>query len=87
MGCRSHTNQHKNLTLRLHWSGRETWEGTGLRDTKANRATVERIAAAVTAEMKAKTFTRERYLHYFPNGQRSAQIRGELGSRPAARRP
>jgi integrase len=87
MGCHIHINQHNNITLRLHWNGRETWEGTGLPDTKANRATVARIQAAVTAEIKARTFTRERYLHYFPNGQRSAQIRSELGLLTAGSTP
>lgn len=64
-----------NLYLRLWWLGRETWEASGLPDTKGNRARLQRIADAVTAEIRARIFTPERYLYWFPNGRRAPALR------------
>ena len=51
MGCRVKVSRHNTLALRLYWNGREWWEGTGLRDSRAQRDRVERIAAMIDAEI------------------------------------
>src|SRR5262249_54450520 len=63
------------LYLRLWWRGRETWETTGLAKTKANREKLQRIADAVSAEIRARSFGPERYLYWFPEGRRAAEFR------------
>jgi integrase len=70
MACRVVINRHGRLALSLHWRGKRSWEGTGLAHTKANRERLQRIAEAVTAEIRAGHFTPERYGHYFPDGNR-----------------
>ena len=40
MGCRIRVNRHGYLAYRLRWAGYESHEGTGLRDTPKNRATL-----------------------------------------------
>src|SRR5574341_2636866 len=74
MACSVKANRHGTLALRLYWNGREWWEGLGLPDTKANRDKVQRIADAISAEIRVKAFTPERYLHYFPHGNRAAEF-------------
>ena len=51
MGCRIRVNRHGYLAYRLRWNGRESHEGTGLRDTPKNRATLEARACVITDEM------------------------------------
>ncbi len=75
MACKVARSRHGTLALRLHWRGRRSWEGTGLRDTKANREQLQRLADVITAEIRAMQFTPERYLHYFPNGNRAREFR------------
>lgn len=70
MACKVIANRHGRLTLSLHWLGRRSWEGTGLVDTKLNRERLQRLADAITAEIRAKQFTTERYHHYFSRGNR-----------------
>src|SRR6516164_9724808 len=67
--------QRQHLFLRLWWQGRETWEATNLPKTKANRERLQRIADAVTAEIRAHTFTPDRYLYWFPQGRRAQDFR------------
>lgn len=86
MGCTVAANRHGYLALRLYWRARESWEGTKLEDTPDNRARVTKIATAVAAEIAVESFTPERYLHYFPGGNRSVAIRAELGMRAEADR-
>ncbi len=78
MGTTIRTNQHGTLTLRVAWNGMRSWESTGLADTPANRAKVEKIARAIRLEMRAHLFDRLRYLHYFPEGSKAARFRAEL---------
>jgi|SRR5579862_7893188 len=75
MGCKVVANRHGTLALRLHWRGRRSWEGTGHPDTKANRQAFQRLADAITAEIRARQFTPERYLHYFPRGNLAREFR------------
>ncbi len=75
MGCRVRQNHHGNLTLYLNHRGRRWSEGTGLPDTKANRERVEPIAAAVNAEIKLGSFSPERYLYFFPRGNRADELK------------
>lgn len=74
MACRVIRNRHGYLALRLHWNGRRSWEGTGLSDTKANRQRLQRLADAISAEIRLRQFTGERYLHYFPGGNWAAEL-------------
>jgi len=79
MACSLTTNRHGTLAFRLHWNGREWWEGLDLPDTKANRRRVQPIADAISAEIRAGSFAPARYLHYFPFGNRAAEF---ASSRP-----
>lgn len=72
------------LILRLWWQNQRRPEATGLRDTAKNREDLARFCGLVNAELKAKQFTAERYLHYFPRGNRAAEIRAALGYEVAA---
>jgi len=74
MGCKVIANRHGRLALRLSWNGKRSWEGTGLTDTKANRQKLQRLADAVAAEIRLRQFTADRYLHYFPNGNRISAL-------------
>jgi hypothetical protein len=74
MACNVKANRYGNLALRLYWNGREFWEGLGLPDTKANRLKAQRIADVISAEIRARRFTAERYLQYFPYGNRAAEF-------------
>jgi len=74
MGCRVRQNRHGQLTLFLNYRGRRWSEGTSLRDTAANRQRVLPIADAVNAEMKLGSFAPDRYLYFFPNGNRAAEF-------------
>jgi len=73
-------NQHGYLTLHLHcvrFPGRDRWsEGTGMRDTGRNREQLQRgFCEPISAEMRAGTFTPERYLFYFPVGTRAGEFK------------
>jgi integrase len=58
-------NRHGRLGYRLYVNGRDHHEGTGLNDTPANRAKLERRAEAMRDEIEAGAFD---YLRWFPNG-------------------
>lgn len=75
MGCKVKTNQHGKLALSVHWNGRRFWEGTGLPDTAKNRVELQLIANLIAAEIRANRFTADRYLHYFPKGNRLHEFR------------
>lgn len=81
--CRIIVNRHGTLTLRLYWRGRESWESTGLKDTPAHRRQVTAFAALITTELQAGAFTTDRYLHYFPNGSRIAELRAATAPQSA----
>jgi integrase len=75
MACRVGEHpKRQHLYLRLWWRGRETWERTRRQKTRANRDDLARIADLITAEIRAGRFTPERYLHYFPDGARQAEL-------------
>jgi integrase len=57
---------------RLRWNGRESHEGTGLRDTPKNRAALEARASVITDEMRVGTFD---YLRWFPEGNKTYLFR------------
>src|SRR5579862_5175416 len=80
MACKVVANQHGRLALSLHWRGKRSWEGTGLANSREHREQLQRVADAVTAEIRNKQFTPERYLFYFPAGNRAA----EFGTPPPA---
>lgn len=67
------------LALRFRWRGERMWEGTTLPDTPENRARLEPIAAEIGRELRSRYFDERRYLHYFPEGNHSTQIRARLG--------
>lgn len=75
------------LYLRLWWRGRETWERSGRTKTKSNREELARVAALITAEIRAGVFTAERYLHYFPDGARRAEFEDSAASGGAVPTP
>ena len=72
------------LALRLHWRCPgvgvvRTQERTGLSNTAANRALVDRdVVTPVAALMQAGIFDRAAYLRYFPGGARAAEFRAAL---------
>jgi integrase len=78
MACRVGEHPKRtHLYLRLWWRGRETWERTEKTKTNANRDELGRIADLITAEIQARRFTLERYLHYFPNGRRREELEAD----------
>jgi len=83
MACKVARSRHGTLALRLHWRGKRSWEGSGLRDTKANRQRLQSIADLVSAEIRAGVFTPERYLHYFPHGNRAHEFAPNASQRSA----
>jgi hypothetical protein len=68
MSCVVRVNRHGYLAYRLRWRGMESHEGTGLRDTPANRAKLEARARVITDEMTEDRFD---YLRWFPHGNKS----------------
>ena len=74
MGCIVKVSRHGTLALRLFWRGDDSWEGTGLKDTLANREILDRLAKLITAEIRVGIFDARRYLHYFPNGNRVSTL-------------
>jgi len=72
MACKVKVNRHGLLALRLYWDGRESWEGTGLKDTPRNRERMQARAVLISEEMERGTFD---YLKWFPEGNRAAQLR------------
>jgi integrase len=68
MGIKVKANRHGFLAFRLYWNNLESWEGTGLRDTPANRKLLEAQAVLINHEIDKGTFD---YLKWFPNGNRA----------------
>lgn len=84
MGCRIFRNRQGRIALRLQWRVRghslRSQESLGVTDNPKNRATVARdFVAPIQAEMRARRFTMERYLEWFPTGSKAALFRRELG--------
>ena len=81
MSCKVKTNQHGFLAFRLYWNGRESWEGTGLKDSEKNRKRVEARAELINEEMEAGTFD---YLKWFPEGNKAHEFKpAEPETKPA----
>ena len=80
MGCTVKRNRHGFLALRLYWAGNEAWEGLGLRDTPANRQKAQRVADLIAAEIRAKTFSTDRYRRFFPSGNLTAKLDAALAA-------
>jgi len=80
MGCTVRTNRHGYLAYRLRWKGLESHEGTGLRDTPANRRKVEARAVVMSEEMRQGAFD---YLRWFPEGNKAHVFR----PKPTVRHP
>jgi integrase len=72
MACKVKVNRHGLLAFRLYWDGRESWEGTGLKDTPKNRQRMEARAVLISEEMEQGTFD---YLKWFPEGNRANEFR------------
>ena len=68
MACVIRVNRHGYLAYRLRWNGVESHEGTGLRDTPANRVKLEARARVMSDEVEAGTF---QYLRWFPQGNKA----------------
>ena len=64
----------RSLAFRLFWNGLNSWEGTDLEDTPANRELANAKALLISAEIKAGTFD---YLAHFPNGNKAHLFRQE----------
>jgi hypothetical protein len=75
MSCKIRRNRHGFLAYRLYWEGRESHEGTGLRDTPKNRARLERRAEVISEEIKAGSFD---YLKWFKHGNKAHLFRPAL---------
>jgi integrase len=72
MACSVKINRHGRLAFRLYWSGIESWEGTGLKDTSKNRQRLEARAVLITEEMEHGEFD---YLKWFPQGNKANLLR------------
>jgi hypothetical protein len=72
MACKVKVNRHGLLAFRLYWDGRESWEGTGLKDTPKNRQRMEARAVLISEEMERSTFD---YLKWFPEGNKAGQFK------------
>src|SRR5262249_42626119 len=72
MSCKVRRNRHGFLAYRLNSQGRESHEGTGLRDTPKNREKLERRAAIISEEIAAGTFD---YLKWVKNGNQAHLFR------------
>ena len=68
MACHVKVNRHGFLAFRLYWDGRESWEGSGLKDTGKNRQRLEARAVLINEEMENGTFN---YLTWFPEGNKA----------------
>lgn len=82
MACKLTANKHKYLAFRLHWRGLRWWEGTGVRDTRANRSELEKKAQLISAEIRTGTFDAHRYLEHFPDGNKVREFRAALAEAP-----
>ena len=71
VGCRIKVNRHGFLAFRIFWNKNRSWEGTGLRDTPANRQLVEAKAVLIGREIKSGNFD---YLKWFPEGNRAEEL-------------
>jgi hypothetical protein len=74
MGIKVKANRHGFLAFRLYWNKLESWEGTGLRDTPANRKLLEAQATIINHEIEKGTFG---YLKWFPKGNRAKLFQAE----------
>lgn len=74
-------NQHGNLFFYFYWKGRKFREGTGYKDTAANRKKCEARMVLVQAEIDAGRFSIEKYLHYFPYGNCAAEFQGRIDAK------
>lgn len=74
-------NQHGNLFFYFYWKGRKFREGTGYKDTTANRKKCEARMILVQAEIDAGRFSIEKYLHYFPYGNCAAEFQGKVDAK------
>jgi integrase len=72
MSCHVKVNRHGYLAFRLYWQGRESWEGTALRDTPGNRAKMEARATVMAQEIRDRSFD---YLRWFPKGNKAPTFR------------
>jgi len=71
---RIRANQHGHLAIRLRFDGRQSHEGTKLKDTPENRLRVEERARVIDRKIRDGTFE---YLHWFPDGNLAAVFRKE----------
>lgn len=67
MGCKIYVSKKGFLVYRLHWNKQNSWEGTTLRDTPANRKRVEQDADLISREITAGRFD---YGRWFPAGNK-----------------
>jgi integrase len=72
MSCKVKTNRHGFLAFRLYWNNRESWEGTGLKDTPKNRQRMEARAVLIAEEIERGEFD---YLRWFPDGNKAAEFK------------
>src|SRR5581483_2491202 len=72
VGCSLRKNRHGYLAFRLRFSGRESHEGTKLKDTAENRRKAEARARVIDQEINEGTFE---YLRWFPDGNLAASFR------------
>jgi hypothetical protein len=77
MACHVKTNRHDFLAFRLYWDGRESWEGTGLKESPKNRQRMEARAVLISEEMECGSFD---YLQWFPDGNKAYLFRLEKKS-------
>jgi Arm DNA-binding domain len=76
MACKVKPNRHGFLAFRLYWDGRQSWEGTGLKDTPKNRERMEARAVLISEEMERGTFD---YLKWFPEGNKANLFIAPIG--------
>jgi integrase len=75
MSCKVKVNRHGYLAFRLYWNGRESWEGTGLKDNAKNRQRAEARAVLISEEMERGDFD---YLKWFPEGNKADEFRPKI---------
>ena len=83
MGCTVRTNRHGYLAFRLRFDGRQSHEGTALRDTPENRERVEDRARVIDREIRDGIFD---YLRWFPNGNLAAVFGAQVVEASTSRR-
>ena len=75
MSCKVKANRHGYLAFRLYWDGRESWEGTGLKDNAKNLQRAQARAVLISEEMERGTFD---YLKWFPEGNKADEFRPKV---------